>query len=82
MNGLACAAIPDQRCFALIGNANRGDLMQANTTGGDRLSQRGEYGLPKILWVMLDPSRLRIMLGKFFLRARHDRQVSPEGHRP
>lgn len=72
---LAGLAIPDDRGFALIGNADCANIICAQT----RLFNCGPTGAcssgPQIRRGMLDPARGGEMLRKFFLRHRLDLHI-------
>ncbi len=68
MDGLAGLAVPDQRGFPLIGDADPGDLFGLDPgLLHHRAAGAGRRG-PKVRRIMFDPARGRVMLGKLFLR--------------
>ena len=73
------SAIPKQRGFALIGNADAGDIGCAAACFLQSLTQACNGALPDILRLMLNPARGGEMLRQFHLRGRAWRQIRPEG---
>ena len=68
MDRLAGGAIPDHHRFALIGDADAGDIFRREARLRHRLAHDGDRGLPDFLRIVLDPARRRINLGEFALR--------------
>ncbi len=65
---LACGTIPDQRGFALVGDADGRDVGCAAASLFDGSAAGGGGCRPQVRRVMFDPATLRVMLGEFFLR--------------
>ena len=71
MNRLAGFAVPNDRGFPLVGNADGAHLGRANARFGQRLARRGQLGAPDFQRIVLDPAGLGVVLGKFLLRHRN-----------
>ncbi len=67
VDGFAGGAVPDDDGFALVGDADAGDVARAHAAGVDRLARGGQDVAPDILRIVLDPAGLRIMLREFGL---------------
>ena len=61
----SCVAIPDNRCFTLVGDADGCDLLDANTGLVEDFCQCGILGRPDFHGVMLDPAGPGINLREF-----------------
>src|SRR5947209_6245357 len=59
MDRLSCRAVPDDDCFALIGDADAGDTARINLT--ENLANDGQGVAPDLLRVMLYPATRGIM---------------------
>ena len=79
---LAVGAIPDDRGFALVGDADAGDVLGADAGLGHRLAHGRDHGRPDFLRIVLDPSRRRIDLAQLLLRDRDRRERCVEHDRP
>jgi hypothetical protein len=77
MDRFSGRAFPQHRRLALVGNADRGNRP---VCGGSRFAARGDDAAPDLLRVVLDPARLRMMLGEFDLRpaARPSRRIEQD----
>ena len=64
----AAGAIPQQRGFALIGDADRGNVLRRNAGVAQRLHSRCILRFPQIARIVFHPAGLREMLRKFALR--------------
>src|SRR5690606_19852092 len=60
-------SVPDDGGFALVGDANRGDLLVGNAGLSQRLDEHTALGSPDFHGIVLDPAWLRIDLRKFSL---------------
>ena len=80
MNRQAGGAIPYHRRFALVGDADRGDILRRETSFLQRVAADGDGRVPDVLRVVLDPAGGRKMLRKFLLRDRRDRKVGAKHH--
>ena len=69
---LAAAAVPDEGGFALIGDAEGGDLGGGHAGLSQNLPRRAELRLPQRRRVLLHPARLRKVRGQRLLRLVHD----------
>lgn len=63
----ATRPLPEQGRLALVGDPDSRDLAWAHSGPGQHLAGRPELGLPEQLRVVLDPARLRIVLGMLLL---------------
>jgi hypothetical protein len=68
VNRLAGGAVPDDGGFALIGDADAGDILCREAGLRRDRAHRGDHGLPYLLRVMLDPTRRGEYLAQFLLR--------------
>ena len=75
VEGLAGFTVPHQGGFALIGDADGGDIAGCDPGFFNRGAGGSCRGGPQICGVMFDPAGRREMLGKFFLRLGYDAQV-------
>src|SRR5680860_789815 len=64
---LAAVAIPQNKCFALVGNANGGDVTCADFRSANSLLAGGNNARPNFFRVMLDPAGFWKILGKLLL---------------
>ena len=80
MDRLAGTAIPDQSGFALIGDADGGDINRCQPRLFNRRARSSRNRSPQISRVMFNPTRSREMLRKFFLRLCHHSQMSIENN--
>src|SRR5262249_1827379 len=78
VNGVAGRAIPDDRRFTLIGDAERRDVGGTHTGARERFGGDADLRRPDFVRVVLDPSGLRKQLCEFLLRHRHDFAVPIE----
>jgi hypothetical protein len=60
-------AVPDQRGFALVGDADPGQLTGLEPGLGERALDHRQGAAPDVLGVVLDPARLRVVLGELLL---------------
>ena len=67
-DGLAGGAIPEHRGFTLVGDADSGDVARADARFGDSREQYLMLRRPNLVGVVLDPTGLRKVLAKLFLR--------------
>src|SRR5581483_2450564 len=81
MNGLAGGAIPHQRRLALVGDADRGDVLCREARLLQRLAADRNRRIPDVLRVVLHPTGSRKMLRKLGLRDGCDRKVGAKHHR-
>ena len=65
VNRLACSLIPDNRGFALVGNADRADLIRCSSGFRNRLAGYIDLRCKNLLCVVLYPAGLRKNLGEF-----------------
>ncbi len=63
-------AVPHDRGFALIGDADRGDVARVQAGTANRLDCHSKLRGPNLQSIVLDPTRLRKDLPEFFLRDR------------
>src|SRR5512145_3334536 len=68
MDRLACAAFPQNYSLALIGDADRRDVLCTHSGLCQRGLCRRQLRLPNFLRIMLHPAWLRIILLEFLLR--------------
>ncbi|MNE61908.1 hypothetical protein D3C80_1571550 [compost metagenome] len=74
--------VPHHRGFALVGNAQRGDLGVADTRLGQGLDHGCALCGENLHRVMLDPARLRVMLCELALGGTYNIGVTVENDRP
>src|SRR5262249_30329056 len=67
-DGRAGLAIPDERRFALVGDADGGDVGASYTRRLQGLADRGHDAVPDLVRVVLDPPRLGEVLREFAVR--------------
>src|ERR1700722_12155807 len=67
MDGITGLAIPDDGGFALVGDAETGDVAGTNAGASERLDRHRNLREPDFLRVLLHPARLGINLTDFFL---------------
>src|SRR5262249_50250106 len=72
MNGTAGVSLPDERCLALVRDAERGDFGRGGSGRGDRVAGGPELALPDLGRIVSDPAGLRIDLAEIARAARHD----------
>ena len=75
MHRLAGGAVPHHGGFALVGDADGGDVFGGDARFPQRLAAGGDGGGPDVLRLVLDPARRRKMLREFLLRGRGDGNV-------
>ena len=78
---LAAGSIPHYRGFALVGDAQGGDLIGGNARLRQRFGQHRHLRAPNFFRIMLHQPRLGKMLGKGFLRLGNDLACMVENHR-
>ena len=66
-DGLAGLAVPDNDRLALVGDADRRDILGFGIGKAHRLARNGKLRLPDLVRVMLDPAGLREILREFLL---------------
>ena len=76
--GGAGGAVPHHGGLALVGDADRGDVLCRDIGLLQRLAAGGNGRGPDVLRLVLDPARGRKMLRKLRLRRRGDRDVGPK----
>jgi len=69
---LAGVPVPQHGRFPLVGNANARNVLQIDTRFQHGFSGYRQLGGPYFQGIMFYPAGLRKVLGKFFLRHRHD----------
>ena len=74
VDGLSADLVPDHRCLALIGYANRGDFLRVAHDVARYLELRG----PDLISIVLDPAGLRENLREFLLRTADDIAIVTE----
>src|SRR6202043_1291133 len=65
MDGLARRALPDERGFALVGDAERCDLARVEARLRQRLARRCERIAPDVFRVMFDTTGRGVVLWQF-----------------
>ena len=75
---LAGDAVPHHGGLALVGDADRGDVLCGDIRFLQRLAAGRDRRGPDVLGLVLDPARGRKMLREFLLRGRGDRDVGAE----
>ena len=81
VNSLAGGAVPHDSSFALVGDADSGDVARGDIGFSQGFATGGEGGGPDILRLMLDPARGRKMLREFSLRGGCDGNVGAKQNR-
>ena len=81
VHGLSRRAVPHHCGFALVGDADRGDVLCGDVGLLQRLAAGGNGRIPDVLRLMLDPAGCGKMLREFLLRRRRDRDVIAEHDR-
>ena len=76
VDGVAGGAVPHHGGFALVGDADRGNVLRADPGLVERLAAGRDRRGPDILGLVLDPAGGREMLREFLLRGRRDRDVA------
>ncbi len=71
-------AVPQHRGFALVGDADGGDVLGRQSFVMQGLLRHGELRLPDFVGVVLDPARMGEMLGEFLLRDAGDGAIPVE----
>jgi hypothetical protein len=82
VDGFAARAIPNHRGFALVGNADGGDVVRGQFCLRHRVAHDGHGRRPDRFRVVLDQAGRRINLVEFLLRGRERRQRRVEYDRP
>src|ERR1039457_68474 len=82
VDGFAGLAVPDNRGFPLVGNADSGDLGGLNPRRLQGLLAGFFHRAPNLIGVMLNPAGLGEILGEFLVGAPHHlarvvKEVSP-----
>ncbi len=78
MHGLAGGAVPHHGGLALVGDADRGDVLCGEVRLLQRLAAGGDRRSPDVLRLVLDPARRWKMLRELGLRYACDRDVGPK----
>ena len=65
---LAGVAVPDDRCLALVCNANGGNILRRGADLVHGRQRHAQLGGPDLVGIMLHPARLGEVLGKLLLR--------------
>ena len=78
VNGFAGDAVPQHRGFALIGNADSGDISRGQPGLGHRVAHGGDDGPPDFFRVVLDPARRRENLAQLQLGCRERLEAGVE----
>ena len=78
VNGLTGLAVPHQGGFALVGNAQCGDLLRGDAGLCQCLARRGQLQSPDFQRVVFHPARLGIDLRQFLLRHGHGLAIGGE----
>ena len=78
MNRAACGTLPNHRCFALVRESDCRKITRAQIRFCERFARHVENARPYVLHIMLDPTRFREILGKFFLRAGNRKKIRRE----
>ena len=73
--GVAAPA-PERHRLPLVGDAHRGHVAPGDAGAGERPAQRGDGRVPDLLEVVLDPARLREVLGELLGDLALHRRVS------
>jgi hypothetical protein len=81
MDGFAGTAVPDHGGFALVGDADGGDIPRTDFRAGKRFDRDGHLRGPDFLRIVLDPARLREELPDFLLRDGADAALVVEDQR-
>src|SRR5919112_3759237 len=76
MNSLAGGAVPHDSGLALIGDADRGDILCCQIGFLQCLAAGRDRGAPDVVGLVLDPARRRKMLREFSLSDCRDRNVA------
>ncbi|KAG1191810.1 hypothetical protein G6F35_013735 [Rhizopus arrhizus] len=63
----ARGAFPDQRGFALVGDADGGHVGRGRSRVAQRFARHVQLGVPDFAGVVLDPARTRVVLAEFTL---------------
>ena len=75
VDGLA-VLVPDDRCLALVGDADRGDVVEVGAGVLQRCAGSLELGFPDLVGVVLDPSGVRVVLLELALGDRRGWRLS------
>jgi hypothetical protein len=78
VNGLGGAPVPEQAGFALVGDADSGDIGCGQPSACEGLACRFHGRAPDVLRVVLDPAGGGVMLGELALRQAQDGEVGAE----
>jgi len=80
-DGLESLAVPEDEGLALVGDADRADVAGPRIRRAQRplgcIVDRG----PDLVWVVLDPTRARIVLGDLAIALAPDFAVEPDSDR-
>ena len=82
MDRPAGPAVPDDRGFPLVDDADGGDGEAPALRFGDCLPRGFQHGAPDVLRILLDPTVAREMLGQRLLRTGDDAPAQVEGDGP
>ncbi len=81
VHGLAGGAVPHHGGLALVGDADRGDVLRGKPRLLQRVAADHDGRGPDVLGLVLDPARGREMLREFLLRRGCDGDVAAKHHR-
>ena len=81
VQGLAAGAVPEDGRLALVGDADGGEPAGGDAVLVEDAAGNGELRPPDVVGVVLDPSRLRVVLRVLLLRDTADRAVTSEKDR-
>jgi len=84
VDGPPAATVPDDGRLALIREADGGEVRGLDTGVGERIGRGSEHRIPKLVRVVLDPSRPGKILGHLAIppSARHELFVHDEAGCP
>jgi hypothetical protein len=80
MHRMSDPALPHDESFALISNANGGKITVPEPRFRERLASEPHDGAVNLLSVVLDPSRMRIILANLTIGARSNTTASIHHH--
>ena len=81
MDGLARRFVPDNGCFALVGDPDPGKIRGLHPGRGHRLLTGVQNGLPDLFQIMFNPAGMRKILREFLLCARQNLHIRVEDKR-
>src|SRR5205823_10017063 len=80
-NRFAARALPDHRRLALVGDAERGDVVNGSPRALDHLAHRGERIAPDVLGIVFHPAGRWVVLLEIAPRQRHRARLGVEEDR-